>query len=133
MLQERDTSLNGLLSSRHKILFLDYPQLEPFASLQMLHLQHTTVVIADRIEDAKHLTDRWSIQKKREVAEKVRRKLLDPEGGKVLMAEYKMKQEMQERSKEARKTEEVRRRAERAERKILEEANRAARRYRGKA
>lgn len=133
MLQEKDTSSAGLLSSRHEILFLDYPQLEPFASLQMLHLQHTTVVIADRIEDAEHLMNRWSIQKKREVAEKVRSKLLEPEGGKVFMAEYKIKQEMRERRKEARKAEETRRRAERAERKTLKEANKIARRYRGKA
>lgn len=78
--------------------------------------------------------NRWSIQKKREVAEKVRSKLLEPEGGKVfMMAEYKIKQEMRERRKEARKAEETHRRAERAERKTLKEANKIARRYRGKA
>ena len=98
----------------------------------MLHLQHATVVIADKIgdakiEDSKHSTDEWSIQKKREVAEKVRSKLPEPEGGKVIIAEYKVRQEVREKGQEARNAEEARRRAERAERAIFKKAKKAAR------
>lgn len=130
MLQKQDASSTGLLASCHEILFLDYPQLEPFGSLQMLRLQHATVVIADKIGDVRQSRSRWSIQKKREVAEKVRGKLLQPEGGRALVAECKIKQEMREKGREAMKAEEAVRRAERAERKTLKEAQKAAREQR---
>ncbi|CAF9942824.1 MAG: hypothetical protein ALECFALPRED_010096 [Alectoria fallacina] len=113
ILLEEDTSSTGLFASR-QILVLDYPQLEPFGALQMLHLQHATVVIADKTGDAEQSTSRWSVHKQREVAEKLRNKLLEPEGVKVFMAEYNIKKEMREKGRGVRKVG-AGRRAERTE------------------
>lgn len=126
MLQKEETSSDRSLALQQGFLFLDYPQLEPFGLLQMLHLQHVTVVIADKVGNAVHLANRWSIQQKREVAEKVRHKLLDPDGGRVLVAECTVKQEVRAKEREAIKAEEAGRRTERAERKALKEARKAA-------
>ena len=72
-------------------ILLVYCQLQRFELLQM---QHATVVIANKNGNAKRLMDRWSIQKEKEAAEKVCRKLLQHEGAQVLMAEYKIWQEI---------------------------------------
>ncbi|KAF6237526.1 hypothetical protein HO173_004416 [Letharia columbiana] len=66
MLQDKDMSLTGLLASQHEPQFLDCLQLSK--SLQMLHLQRATVMIADKIRDAEHLTNRWSVEKEQEIA-----------------------------------------------------------------
>ncbi|CAF9936764.1 MAG: hypothetical protein ALECFALPRED_006973 [Alectoria fallacina] len=58
--------------------------LKPLSRMQILPLKHVTVVVGDHIRDTyPQEKDRWTITQKREVAEGLRTKLLDPNGHKI--------------------------------------------------
>ena len=66
---------------------------EPTFAMKMLPLSNVTVVIADYEKDYDEgmQSKRWTISKKREVAEEFRQKLLDPQGDATFTAERKVK------------------------------------------
>lgn len=60
--------------------------------MQILPLQHVTAVIGDDFRDPYSQRLRWTMDEKREVAENLRGKLLDPNGRQVFAAELQAKE-----------------------------------------
>ena len=83
----------------------------PISVMQILPLQHVTVLIGDLFKRRISEHDTWTITQKREAAEALRNKLLNPDGYKVLAAEIKA----EEAIREAQQEEEERERAREAE------------------
>lgn len=100
--------IDRMLSPSYKFHQLNIAMM---SRMQMLPLQHVTVVVGDDIGGPYPKRDRWTITKKREVAEGLRNKLLDPNGYEILAAE--MKAEEAKRKKE-REEEQARKAARRA-------------------
>lgn len=77
--------------------YIEFPTWEPknnaedliylLSRMQGLPLQHVTSIIGDDIKSSGTLRYRWTIAEKREVAEGLRNRLLDPDGQEVLAAE----------------------------------------------
>lgn len=84
-----------------------YPQLfilTPLSRMQILPLKHVTIVVGDHIkgQNPRHQKYRWTITKKKEVAEGLRSKLLDPNGPAVLAVEMKAEDAELEREERVR-------------------------------
>ena len=72
----------------------------PLSRMQVLPLQHVTVVIGDESRGQYIQRCRWSIAKKREVAGELRNKFLDPNGHEVFAAEMQAIEAMRKECKE---------------------------------
>jgi len=80
--------------------------MEPFGLLQTLPLRHVTVVITDNpltTDLSLHYGTkyRWPLRKKRDAAERLRAKILDPNGRKTLKTETKSQRREMKAEKEA--------------------------------
>lgn len=95
----------------------EYPAIKAFHPLQMLPLEHVGVTITDEVGSTNSSAfprspfTRWTIEKKRSVAERLRCRLLDSEGNNMFETEW---QDQQAANKK-------RRQAEQQERKQLED------------
>lgn len=95
----------------------DYPAIKALHPLQMLPLEHVGVTITDEVGSTNSSAfprsplTRWTVEKKRSVAERVRCRLLNSEGNNIFETEW---QDQQAAKK-------IRRQAEQQERKQLED------------
>ena len=79
---------------------LQQENVTPLSRMQMLALQHVTVIIGDDFRGRYIQLFRWNIARKREVAGDLRNKLLNPKGHEVLAAEMEVEEARRKLCKE---------------------------------
>lgn len=85
--------------------------LTPLTRMQMLPLQQVTVIIDEDIRGLLCQPSRWPMTQKREEAESLRKKLLNPNGHEVLAVEMKAKEAERKQEKEEKQAAKAARRA----------------------